>query len=106
MNEKSNTKQSRSNLLQEEQEVDAMYYSRPLSLPGCAFGSINIFFDPSELAPEVVEGLGKYVTSAIELYFRTGKTELPLVSSECTSKKECLTCSTNTTNTSKKRILN
>ena len=49
-----------------EETVDAMLYSRPLSLPGTAFGVINIFFDPLEINPLAVERLGRYITTCIE----------------------------------------
>ncbi len=52
-------------------EVNALYYSRPLSLPGRAFGCLSFFFDPNEIKSEVIEKLGKYLTDVIEDYFIT-----------------------------------
>lgn len=50
-------------------EVDAMFFSRPLNFPGSAFGSLNIFFDPQEIPPMVIEELGKHMASYIEKFF-------------------------------------
>ena len=78
-------------LLSGKQDVDALFYSRPLSLPGCAFGALSIFFDPNELDIEKVEKLGTYLAMCIEQFFR------------CESKEDCSI----TTNTNiGKRILN
>jgi len=50
---------------------DAVFASRPLVLPGTAFGCINLFFDPKELDPGEVEKMLYYVTAVIDDYFET-----------------------------------
>lgn len=58
-------------LLSGTQDVDAMFYSRPLNLPGSAFGALSIFFDPSELDVKQIEELGRHLTDCMEAFFRS-----------------------------------
>jgi len=50
-------------------EVDAMFYSRPLILPGSAFGALNFFFDPEEIGPSEIETLGNLVAEFLDNYW-------------------------------------
>lgn len=81
-------------LLSGTQEVDAMFYSRPLNLPGSAFGALSIFFDPVELDSAQVEKLGKFLATCIDQFFR------------CESKEACSSCSITPNTNTGKRILN
>ena len=53
----------------EPQEVDAMFYSRPLILPNGTFGSLNFFFDPTETNPKEIENLGTLVADFLDNYW-------------------------------------
>lgn len=53
----------------ETPEVNAMFYSRPLVLPGSAFGALNFFFDPEEISAKEIELLGTMVADFIDNYW-------------------------------------
>ncbi len=51
-----------------DEEVDALFYSRPLVLPGSAFGALNFFFDPNEISAQEVEHLGRLIAEFVDNY--------------------------------------
>jgi hypothetical protein len=51
------------------QEVDAMFFSRPLVLPNGAFGALNFFFDPTDISPQEIESLGILVADFLDNYW-------------------------------------
>jgi hypothetical protein len=52
-----------------ETEASAMFFSRPLILPGQGFGAFNFFFDPTELSPKEIEALGNMLADVLDTYF-------------------------------------
>ena len=53
-----------------ETEIDAMFFSRPLILPGQGFGALNFFFDPTEMSPKEIEALGNMLADVLDNYFQ------------------------------------
>lgn len=51
------------------EEVDALFYSRPLILPGSAFGALNFFFDPKEISAREIEHLGTLIAEFVDNYW-------------------------------------
>jgi len=54
---------------EKEQNVDAMFFSRPLILPNGAFGALNFFFDPEDISSMEIETLGNLVADFIDNYW-------------------------------------
>jgi len=61
-----NDKQS---VIDEQLGDEAMFFSRPVILPGGAFGALNFFFDPSLINPKEIEVLGSMVADFLDTYW-------------------------------------
>ena len=53
----------------QEQEVNAMFFSRPLILPNGNFGVLNFFFDPTETSPKEIEAIGNMMADFLDDYW-------------------------------------